>query len=100
MSDSSHRPPVEIMLAVSFFYSLMTKLLLPLAFYYLFFTTGIFGILLCENGLFCVSDGDCQIGNHCIEIVDGQKNSTRCVPRDDLDDTYYCSLSNKSCECE
>ena len=79
----------------------MTKLLLlPLAFCYSFLTTGIFGMLLCENGLYCMSDGDCQIGNHCRVFVDGQTNSTRCVPRDDLDDTYYCSLSNKSCECE
>jgi len=54
-----------------------------------------FGIKICENGLFCVSDDDCQIGNHC---VDDGTISTRCVPRDDLDDTYYCSLTLKSCE--
>ena len=59
-----------------------------------------FGIKICENGLFCVSDGDCQIGNHCKEFVDGQSKSTRCVPRDDLYDTNYCSLAHKSCECE
>jgi len=55
------------------------------------------GIKICENGLFCVSDDDCQIGNHCVD--DGKTISTpRCVPRDDLDDTYYCSLTEKSCE--
>ena len=73
---------------------------LLLVFYYSFLSSGIFGILICENGLYCVSDEDCQIGNHCIEFVDGQTNSTRCVSRDDLDGNYFCSLSNKSCECE
>jgi len=76
---------------------------LLLVFYYSFLSSGIFGILICENGLYCVSDGDCQIGNHCVDfVVDRQTNSTstRCVPRNDLDDTYFCSLSNKSCKCE
>jgi len=27
-------------------------------------------------------------------------NSTKCVPRDDLDKNYFCALSHKSCECE
>jgi len=62
------------------------------------FTSGCFGIKICENGLFCVSDGDCQIGNHC--MMEEKQISTRCVPRDDLDDTYFCALSQKSCECE
>ena len=44
-----------------------------------------------------MSDDDCQIGNHCKEIIGGKEKSTRCVPRDDLDDTYYCSLTQKSC---
>mmetsp|Transcript_25435 Transcript_25435/g.36512 ORF Transcript_25435/g.36512 Transcript_25435/m.36512 type:complete len:381 (+) Transcript_25435:12-1154(+) len=57
-----------------------------------------FGILICENGFFCVSDEDCPIGNHCVEFVDGIRNLTRCVPRDDLDDNYLCSLSHKSCD--
>jgi len=33
-----------------------------------------------------------------MEFVDGKTKSTRCVPRDDLDDNYYCSLTQKSCE--
>mmetsp|Transcript_9228 Transcript_9228/g.12747 ORF Transcript_9228/g.12747 Transcript_9228/m.12747 type:complete len:320 (+) Transcript_9228:45-1004(+) len=57
-----------------------------------------FGILVCENGLYCASDEDCPIGNHCIDFLNGKKNSTQCVPRDDLDGTYFCSLSKKSCE--
>ena len=60
-----------------------------------------FGVKICENGLYCVFDGDCQIGNHCIHLFDEKtKKSTRCVPRDDLDESYYCSLSQRSCECE
>ena len=55
---------------------------------------------ICENGLYCVSDGDCQIGNHCEEFVDGMSKSTRCVPCNDLDDNYNCSLTLKSCECK
>ena len=66
----------------------------------LWFISGCFGIKICENGFYCVSDDDCQIGNHCKEFVDGKSKSTRCVPRDDIDDTYYCSLTQKSCECE
>jgi len=53
---------------------------------------------ICENGLNCASDGDCQIGNHCKDFLDGKTKSTRCVPRDDVDDTFYCSLTQKSCE--
>ena len=60
--------------------------------------SGCGGIKICENGLHCVSDDDCQIGNHCKEFVDGKSKSTRCVLRDDLNDTYYCSLTQKSCE--
>ena len=61
--------------------------------------SGVFGILICENGLYCVSDEDCPIGNHCVDFVDGEANSTRCLPREDLDVAYHCSLSHKSCEC-
>mmetsp|Transcript_4639 Transcript_4639/g.6949 ORF Transcript_4639/g.6949 Transcript_4639/m.6949 type:complete len:250 (-) Transcript_4639:181-930(-) len=57
-----------------------------------------FGILVCENGLYCASDEDCPIGNHCIDFVDGEESLTRCVPRDDFDDTTLCALSQKSCE--
>ena len=60
-----------------------------------FFSGCCFGIKICENGLFCLSDNDCQIGNNCKEFVDGKLKTTRCVPRDD---TYYCSLTRKSCE--
>ena len=66
----------------------------------LLFISGSFGILICENGLYCASDEDCQIGNRCIDFVAEKLNSTRCVPRDDLDDTFVCSLSHKSCECK
>ena len=59
------------------------------------FVSACFGIKICENGLFCVSDGDCQIGNYCKEYVDGKSKSTRCIPRED---TFYCSLTQKSCE--
>jgi len=64
------------------------------------FFSGCIGIKICENGLFCVSDEDCQIGNHCNEFVDGKSKSTRCVPRDDFNGTNYCSLTQKSCECK
>ena len=64
------------------------------------FISGYHGLQICENGFYCVSDGDCQIGNHCIEFVGGKTKSTRCVPREDLDDNYFCSLSKTSCECE
>jgi len=74
-----------------------------LSFFVIFFVSlisGRFGILICENGLYCASNDECPIGNHCVEFVDGQLNSTRCIPLDNLDDTYFCSLSEKSCECE
>ena len=64
------------------------------------FFSSCFGIKICENGFYCVSDADCQIGNHCIDFFDGKTKSTRCVPREDLDETFYCTLSQKSCECE
>jgi len=64
------------------------------------FTSSCVGIKICENGLFCVSDEDCQIGNSCMMDYVVGKPKSRCVPREDLDDSYYCSLSQKSCECE
>jgi len=46
-----------------------------------------------------MSDADCPIGNHCKDVFDESNYPrTRCVPRDDLDDRYYCSLSLKSCK--
>jgi len=62
------------------------------------FFSGCLGLKICENGLFCVSDDDCQIGNHCKEFVDGKSKSTRCVPREGSEDSFYCSFSRKSCE--
>ena len=77
---------------------LFIKMLLD--FILLSFFSCCFGMKICENGLNCASDGDCQIGNHCKDFLDGKTKSTRCVPRDDVDDTFYCSLTQKSCESE
>jgi len=80
---------------LSLFFVMIQMLLI-----FILFTSVCFGIKICENGLFCVSDENCQIGNQCMDFVDGKTKSTRCVPREDLGDTYNCSLSQKSCECE
>mmetsp|Transcript_19625 Transcript_19625/g.26907 ORF Transcript_19625/g.26907 Transcript_19625/m.26907 type:complete len:113 (+) Transcript_19625:134-472(+) len=59
-----------------------------------------YGRSICENGMYCVSDDECPIGNQCSKefLVEKGKYSSRCVPRDDLNESHFCSLSFKSCE--
>jgi len=85
---------------IIFLQSHFSIIMMLLKFILISFFSGCLSIKICENGLFCASDEDCQIGNHCKEFGDEKFKLTRCVPREDLDDTYYCSLSKKSCECE
>jgi len=92
MFQQCDRYPAASHFPLSLFRMIFVKFIL------LSFFSDCIGLKICENGLFCVSNRDCQIGNHCKEFVYGKSKSTRCVPHEDLGDTYYCSLSQKSCE--